>query len=377
MRIIGVIVEYNPFHLGHLYQINKIKEKYPDVVVVVVVSSCFTQRGDISIMSKWDKAKVALDNGVDLVLELPFVYATQAADIFAKGAITILNKIGIDTLVFGSETDDSNYFKEMAATQFHDDYGINVKRYLDKGVNYPTALALSLKDSLGYSVNTPNDLLGLSYVKEIIKNNYNIEVVPIKRTNDYHGDKIDSNIVNASLIRKLLTENKDVTSFLPNYDVNSLIRVSREDFFYLLKYQIIVSKEKLDQYQTVDEGLENRIINEIQDSNTWEELVMRIKTKRYTYNKINRMLVHILTGFTKDEAKRIDTHYIRVLGFSKMGRNYLNKIKKEIDIPIITHYKKGISSVLDIEFRVTQIYDMIVKRDLIKKEYSQKPIIRD
>ena len=114
MKIIGIIAEYNPFHNGHLYQINKIKEKYPDSILIGVVSSSFTQRGDISILNKWDKAKLSLANGLDLVIELPFVYATQSSDIFAKGAINILNKLKIDTLVFGTESDNINKLKELA-----------------------------------------------------------------------------------------------------------------------------------------------------------------------------------------------------------------------------------------------------------------------
>ena len=119
MKIIGIIAEYNPFHLGHLYQIKKIKELYPESLIIAIVSSTFTQRGDISIINKWDKTKIILNNNVDIVIELPFVYATQSADIFAKGALEILNNLKIDTLVFGSESNDIDKLKKLANIQLN------------------------------------------------------------------------------------------------------------------------------------------------------------------------------------------------------------------------------------------------------------------
>ena len=221
MKVIGIIAEYNPFHNGHLYQINKIKEIYPESIIIGVVSSSFTQRGDISILNKWDKTKIALDNGLDLVIELPFVYATQSSDIFAKGALSILNKLKIDTLVFGTETDNITKLKEIANIQINNkDYDNLVKKYLDTGLNYPTALNKALEDLSNYKVNTPNDLLALSYIKEIIKNNYNIEVMNIKRTTSYHGKEIKNNITSASNIRKLYLNGKNILKLIPyNEDI--------------------------------------------------------------------------------------------------------------------------------------------------------------
>ena len=227
------------------------------------------------------------------------------------------------------------------------------------------------------TINSPNDILALSYIKEIIKNNYEIVPVSIKRTNDYHGDTVSSNIINASLLRKLFYEEKNIKKYIPNYNLDYLNKISLNDYFYYLKYQIINNKNRLSEIQTVDEGIENRILKQINDASSWTDLVEKIKTKRYTYNKINRMLVHILTNFTKEEAHNIKVDYLRILGFSKKGRLYLNKIKKDIDLPIITHYKKNISNILDIEFRVVEIYDLVAKQDLIKKEYSQKPLFKD
>jgi len=379
MRVVGIVCEYNPMHLGHLYQIQEIKKKYPDSIIVIVCSSCFTQRGDICVINKWDKAKIALNHGVDLVVELPFVYATQSADIFAKGAITLLNHLGIDTLVFGSESDDISKFKKVVETQLYNkDYDNLVKSHLDTGINYPTAMSLALKDILGYTVSEPNDILAISYIKEIIRNNYDIDVVSIKRTNSYHSDNIsDNNIINASLIRKIHRDGEDVSKYLVNNCYSYLYKdVSIENSFPYLKYQII--NQDISKFQTVDEGIDNKLKKEITNCNGYEDIIFKIKSKRYTYNKISRMLLHILTNFTKEEANNIDIDYIRLLGFSKEGQKHLNFIKKKLNIPIITSYKKNISRILDIEYRITCIYGMLVNdNNISKQEFYHKPVIKD
>ena len=378
MNVIGVIAEYNPFHLGHLYQINKIKEMYKDSIIIAIVSSSFTQRGDVSILNKWNKARIALDNGIDLVIELPYFYAGQSSDIFAKGAVTILNYLGIDTLVFGMESDDINNLKLMADIQLNDkNYNNIVKEYLSNGYNYPTALSKAIKDILNLDIYLPNDLLALSYIKQVKLINNNIDVIGIKRTNDYHSKEITSNIVNASLIREQFKNNLDISNYIPSYDTNKLYNVSVNDFYPLLKYQILNNINNLDKFLTVDEGIDNRIKKYIKNSNNWNELVNNIKTKRYTYNKINRMLMHILFNLTKDESKNIAIDYVRVLGFNSKGRSYLNKIKKNKDINIVTNYKDGISKLFDLENRVNNIYAIIVDNKLIYEEYSHNPIIID
>lgn len=375
MKVIGLICEYNPFHLGHKYQIDKIKSLYKDSIIICLCSSTFTQRADVSVINKWDKASIALDYGIDLFIEFPFCYATQGADIFAKGALEILNMLKIDILVFGSESLDSNTLFKMAKISLNSPiYDNLVKLYLNKGINYPTALNKALEDMNGFSINKPNDLLGLSYVKEIIKNNYKIEAVSIKRIDNYHNNKVINNIASASYIRKRLHDNLDIDKYIPNYDIKYINNIDINMFYSYLKYNIISNINDLDKYLDVDEGIENRIKKYINTSNSWNELVMNIKTKRYTYNKINRMLLHILTSFTKEENNKIKIDYIRVLGFNNKGRNYLRKIKK--DINIITNYKKNISLLLDIEYRITNIYSTVLNNDLIKDEIRHKPIIK-
>ena len=382
MKVIGIIAEYNPFHLGHSYQIKKAKEMYPDSIIIAIISTNFTQRGDISIINKWNKTKICLDNNIDLVIELPTLYATQSSDIFAYAALKILNEFKIDTLIFGSESNDTNTLYNLANIQLNNkEYDNLVKDYLNEGINYPTAMSKALHQLTNINIDKPNDLLGLSYIKEIIKNNYQITPISIKRTNDYHQEKNQSNnqtnnIVSANLIRKMHINNQDITPYIEKYPENYLYKnLSINNAFNLLKYKIITDKDNLNKYLTVDEGIENRIIKYINKSNTWNELVDITKTKRYTYNKINRMLLHILLGITKeDNNKEI---YLRILGFNQNGRIYLNQIKKTIQLPIYTSYKEGISPIFDIEFKSTYIYSLLTNdNSIIKQEFNNKPIIK-
>ena len=378
MNTIGIIAEYNPLHTGHLYQIRKAKELYPNSLIILITNSYFTQRGDVMIINKWNKTSLALDNNIDLIVELPFAYATQSADIFAKGALKILNYLQIDTLIFGSESNNIEKIIKIANTQINNPkYNTLVKKYLSKGINYPTALNKALIELTNINITEPNDLLALSYIKEIIKNNYKINPISIQRIGSYHEKTITPYITNASLLRKKFLNNEDITKYIPKQEKEYLIKnLSLNNYFSYLKYRIISTKD-LSIYQTVEEGIENRIKKVINNSNTWEELIQNIKTKRYTYNKINRMLIHILTSFTKEEAQNLEINYIKILGFNINGKKYLNQIKKEINIPLISNYQKNYSLLLDIDLRVASIYYLPINQKLIEKEYQSKPIIKN
>lgn len=373
MRVVGIVAEYNPFHYGHLYQIRKVKEMYPDSIIIAIISTNYTQRGGFSLINKWDKTRICLKYGIDMVVELPTLYTTQGADMFAYGAISILNMLHIDTLVFGMECDDVEYLIKAAKTQINNSkYDELVQKYLLTGVNYPTALGNALKEMIGYTTDKPNDLLAISYIKEIIKNNYKIEPVGIKRTNDYHGKEIKSSIVNASLIRDMLDKNMDVSKYVPIETYKCLNMKNFDNGYLLLKYNISNNENRLYEYLTVDEGIENRILKYYKDCDNWCALVNLIKTRRYTYNKVNRMLMHILLNIKKiDNDKEI---YLRVLGFNDIGRNYLKQIKKDIDV--IKTCKQGINKALDIEINATYIYSLVTgDNSLIEREYKNKPII--
>ena len=378
MEKIGIICEYNPFHYGHKYHINEIKKMYPDSMIILVMSGPFTQRGDASIINKWDKARIALDNNVDLVIELPFVFATQGADIFSHGAIEILKYLKVDKLVFGSESNNIRELKDLAMSALNNKaYDILVKDYLSKGVNYPTALSKALSDLNGTIINTPNDLLGLCYIKEIIKQKANIEPISIKRTNDYHAKELKDFITSATSIREGIKNKQSIVKYLPNNVIEYINNVFIDDYFDLIKYKILT--EDSSNIQTVDEGIENRIKKYIYVSNSLEELINNVKTKRYTYNKLKRMFLHILCNFTKDEArKNKNVKYIRVLGFNKVGQKYLKEIKKDIGVPIITNYTKENSKLLEIDFRVNSVYSYIFTNalTLTQNEFKNKPITK-
>lgn len=374
---IGIICEYNPFHYGHLYHLNKIKEMYPNANIILVMSGWICERGDLSLIDKFKKTDIALHYGVDLVVELPLKYI-QSADYFAKGSVEILNKLGCDTIVFGSESNDVDELTYLANIQLYNkDYDKLVKEYLDSGINYPTAMSNALKKISNKTINTPNDLLGLSYVKEILKNNYSINPVTIKRNNNYNSKKIQGKITSATSIRELIKSNKRFKKYVPSYSYKYLNNtIHLEDYFNYLKYKIISSND-LTIYQGIDENLSNRINKYINISNSLDELLNNIKTKRYTYNRLKRTLTYILFCITKEEFINLNLEYIRILGFNNKGKIHLNKIKKNIDIPILTNYdNKYLNKDLSINTIISLNRNIKDKRKFIEKEYKEKPIIR-
>ena len=376
---VGVIAEYNPFHNGHMYHLKKIKEMFPNEEIIAVISSSFTQRGEPSIINKWDKTDICLKAGIDLVIELPYVFSTESADYFSYGALTILEKLGVDKFVFGSETNDIDIFKKIVDIQLNnEDFDKLVKIYLKFGNNYPTALSLALKDLDGEVLTLPNDLLGISYVKIIKENNYKIKPFCIKRTSDYNSLSIDNNMSSAAAIRKALEENKDVSSLVPDFVLENFSELHfKEDYFKFLKYKIMLD-DNLERYQTVDEGLGFKLKKEIISSTSYDELIEKIKSKRYTQNRINRMLNHILCNFTKEKKSKCqDLEYIRILGFNDKGQIFINKNKKKCDLPIISNFSKNKSVMMEQEFIATLVYASILdekrKKELIEKEYKYHP----
>lgn len=367
MEIIGLIAEYNPFHNGHLYQINKIKELYPDSLIILILNGYFLQRGIISIESKETKTRLALKYGVDIVIELPFVFGTQSGDYFATYSLELLNELKISKLVFGSESNDIVLLKNIAEEQLKPDFDKKVKEYMNTGINYPTAL----NKAIGIPLSDPNDLLGVSYIKTIIKNNYNIEPISIKRTNNYHDTLSNDEIISATNIREKINSSIDITPFIPEGNIN---KINYELFFKLLKYKIITEKD-LSIYLTVDEGIDNRLKKVINEVSTLDELINKIKTKRYTYNRLMRMFIHILIGLTKeDNIKLNNNEYIRLLGFNNKAQEYINRIKKDLNIPLITKYTNVDSKIKDYELTAASIYKELTNEDVISFEYSNKPI---
>lgn len=377
MKILGLIVEYNPFHQGHLYHLNKAKKLINPDVTVIVMSSHFVQRGEPAISDKWTRANVAIKNGIDLVVELPFVYSVQSADYFARGAIDILHKLNVTDIVFGSETGNIEIFENIALTikNNQNDYDKLVKKYMASGLRYPDACNKALTLLMNKSVTTPNDLLGLAYVKEVINNDYQINLHCIKRTNDFHSLEI-KNICSASAIRNAIKNKIDISNQFCNYeDYNEFYFI--DNLFPFLRYRLLtITKNELKNLHLVDEGIENLLIDKITNCSNIEEFISILTSKRYTRSRIQRMLIHILMNNSKREivtAMNID--YIRVLKMNDTGQKYLNKIKKYCPYKIITNFSSYHHPALDIEFKATKLLSClsIKPNRLIELEYKSIP----
>lgn len=377
MKILGLIVEYNPFHLGHLYHLNEAKKLINPDVTVIVMSSHFVQRGEPAISDKWTRANVAIKNGIDLVVELPFVYSVQSADYFARGAIDILHKLNVTDIVFGSETGDIEIFENIALTikNNQNEYDKLVKKYMALGLRYPDACNQALTLLMNKSVTTPNDLLGLAYVKEVINNDYQINLHCIKRTNDFHSLEI-KNICSASAIRNAIKNKIDISNQFCNYeDYNEFYFL--DNLFPFLRYRLLtITKSDLKNLHLVDEGIENLLIDKITDCGDIEEFISILTSKRYTRSRIQRMLIHVLMNNSKTEivtAMNID--YIRVLKMNDIGQKYLNKIKKHCLYKIITNFSSYHHPALDIEFKATKLLSCLSNKPnkLIELEYKSIP----
>ena len=359
MEIIGIVAEYNPFHNGHIYQINEIKKKYPDSLIIVIIDNYFTQRGEISIITKEDKINLCLNNNIDIVVELPTLYATQSADCFAYNAIKILNEFNITKLCFGSESNDVDKLKTIANLQDDESFNDKVKDELGKGNSYPNALKNVLNLDFEY---LPNDLLGISYIKAINKINKNIDIFTIKRTNDYHDITSNDNIISAKNIRNKFINNEDISKYTP---ANNLLNINYDLYFKLLKYKIQTSNN-LDEYLDVNEGIENRLKKYINESNTLEDYINLIKTKRYSYNKISRMLLHIFLGIKKIDNNEYNS--IRILGFNTKGKEYISSLNKEFKLD---------NNIRTLEYNTSVLYDSLANTNTSIFELQNKPIQKD
>ncbi len=368
LHIIGIICEYNPFHNGHVYHIERIKSMYPDSLIILVLNGYFLERGEISILTKKDKTKIALDYKVDIVLELPVFFGVQSADNFASAAVEILNYFGVQKIIIGSESNNAEKLIEIAKIQLYNpSYDEEVKRYLKEGINYPSALAKALHSDFSF---LPNDLLGISYAKAIIKNNYPIKLECIKRTNSYNDLSSEDNIVSASNIRTRIATGGAISKYVPVEVDKTVVLPDMKKYFHLLKCKILTDSH-INEYLDVDEGIQYRLKKYITKTDNLEEFINFIKTKRYTYNKLNRMFIHILLGIKKDEVLELD--YVRILGFNRQGKNYLNTIKEDLKISVKANKK---SKLFYYETNASLIYDIICDTNTFLFENAQKPIIK-
>ena len=365
MEKIGIICEYNPFHNGHAYHINEIKKRYPDSIIILILNGYFLERGEVSIINKYDKCTIALQNGIDLVIELPVLFGCQSADTFAYNSIYLLNMLKVNRIIFGSESNDINTLYSLAKQMLDNSQDKNIKILLDKGLNYPTALAKSLNSDFVFN---SNDLLGISYIKSTLLINKNITCETIQRTNNYLDTTSNENIISAQNIRNKIKNEEDISEFLPKESYNKINVIDYNLFFNILK-SLIIEKNDLNTILDVDEGIEHRLFKGIISCDSLEDFIDFIKTKRYTFNKINRMFIHIILGITKSDAKeKID--YIKVLGFNEKGKKYLNSIKK--DLPLLINKQ---SKIYKYEIKASLIYDMLTGDNSYENEKNNKPII--
>ena len=398
---IGIIAEYNPFHNGHLYQIQKAKELTGADTVIAVMSGNFTQRGETSLVNKFEKAKIALQNKVDMVIELPTIYSISSAENFALGGIKILNEIGnIDYLVFGIEEDNLQELQAIADVLINenDEFKRTIKEELDKGNSYPKAREIALKKVLSSEnvkniMQKPNNILAIEYLKALKITNSRIKPFAIKRKNSMHHDKnINENYASGTYIRKLFIENNfdEISKVVPQYTYERLSELKSQgtyvtsinDFSDIVIYKIrMMTKEEISKIADVNEGLENSIKIASRTCKTIDEIIDKVSTKRYTKTRISRILTYILLDITKSDMEQSKNNdpYIRVLGINKKCEEILSTIN---DSKLITSLKKfeennGENELLNIDKKATEIYTIKYPKSVdANLDYTSKFIIK-
>ncbi|MDA2626637.1 nucleotidyltransferase [Bacillus cereus] len=375
-------------------------------IIIAVMSGPFLQRGEPALISKWYRTKMALANGVDLVLELPYVFATQKAETFANGAISILNALRVSEICFGSEDGQIENFYNTISVQKNEDETFNclVKQFMDAGNSYAKATSDAFSHILtsekNIDMSQPNNILGFQYMKAILSQNSSIQAQTIKRfASHYHDETFnDQHIASATSIRKQLFSEEGsfttikpflpqaTTSLLANYKQNYGILHNWEQYFSFFKYRLMtMSPGDLRHIYEIEEGLEHRILSKIQNSSSFYSFMEALKTKRYTWTRLQRACTHILTNTTKEEIRsaNIEQHapYIRLLGMSQKGQTYLSKNKKKIELPILTHTKTFDHAALDIEKKANSVYFSIMheplRTQLLKQDITHHPVRYD
>ena len=393
--IVGIIAEYNPFHNGHYYHIQKSKELSGDDSVVAVISGNFTQRGEPSIINKWSKAYMAICGGADLVIELPTIYAISSAENFASGAMKILDSMKIvDSVSFGAEARELSTLNNIANVLCEEpkQYLTILAHELDKGISYAkareNAILMYLNDIKRYAniLNSPNNILAIEYLKAIKKIRSNIEPVMVQRKKVYYNDeKIVDEFASSTGVRKLLEnmEFSEIKKVIPRSsykilanDYNNLgpvlgLKCYEKEIIYILRRMSI---EQIANLPDVAEGLEYAIKKAVSNTNSIEVLIDSVKSKRYTQTRIQRILLYALLGIDKQimETSKKITPYIRVLGFTQRGKALLSEMKKNNPkLKIITSVKKfedeennkQLKLLLNIDKYATDVYTEAYKEE--------------
>ncbi len=396
------VVEYNPFHNGHSLHLKEAKKITKATHCIGIMSGNFIQRGGPAFADKWSRASLAVENGVDLVIELPVLFATSSAELFAKGSIAILSKLNIvDNLVFGSESNNIVELKSIAyeLAKENSDFKLALKTLLSHGISYPKARqeALKIVSDINLS-SSSNDILGIEYIKQIILQGSNINPISIQRIgSEYNSDALIGQICSATAIRQNLKHECDKTlaNFMPisvynfisaNFDNNNIIY--DEDFYRLIQYKILDNLTKMNDIFDINEGIHNKIYKAALTSTNLEYLFSAIKSKRYTYTKIRRILFNILLDIKKEDMEIIinsnaPAPYARILAFNDKGREILNELRKNSDIPIINKvsafspYTQLEQKCFDFDLKATRIYNLArphSNNDSLDLDYIKSPI---
>ena len=369
-KIAGIVVEYNPFHNGHLYHLNQTKTITGCDLLIAVMSGNFVQRGEPALIDKWTRTKVALNAGADLVIELPFAYAVQSASQFAKAAVTLLNLAGCTDLVFGSETNDLETLQIMADCPINVDA---IKENLRQGYGYPKAVGM-VQGSYA-----PNDILGIAYLKAL-KDTF-IKPTCIQRTNDYHGEALHQEIASATAIRKAILNGQDVSAYTPmaqDLIQSSLIQFSLYYPYIRLKL-LTTPKEELVTLFMMDEGMENHLVKLATSYDDFDSFITNAISKRYTKARVQRTLTHLMVHTTKDEIKKLTPlNTIRVLGFNDKGRAHL-KTLQEKEVRIASRYNQIPLPYRRLEYRSTLVYASVLnleERNKLVQREIEGPVIQ-
>lgn len=387
MEITGIVAEYNPFHNGHLYQIQQTKFQTHCDAIVAVISGNFSQRGQATIADKFTRTKMALLNGVDLVLELPVPLATASAEFFAQGAISIFEQSNIISLLsFGSEHGDVSLLQKIATALIYnqDTIDISIKSYLKQGLSYPRARQQALIDFLSSKhtdtipsllevLQSPNNILGIEYIKALTKFHSSIVPFTIKREGaHYHDQEIDSSIASATAIRHALNMgSEDYIASMPSSAsalLNHALLPSMEKLSTFLHFKLMFSKiEELYATWDIPSDLIHTFVKHVYDSPSYEVLVSRCTSKTYTKSTVQRSLLRLLLEVKRDDILDSPSHikapYIRVLGCRKTGTGLLKSLCKNASVPVITNLNKQYSSLtveqkkwIDYELKATKLY---------------------
>ncbi len=358
MHVTGIITEYNPFHNGHKHHIEETKKKTSCDILINVMSGNFVQRGEPAICDKWKRATKAIENGCDIVVELPFIYATQSADSFAQAAVQCLVLAGVQDVVFGSETNDLKALYKLSEQDIHD-----YKQHMKDGLSLVKAYTKQNGNI------QPNDILGVNYIKHLKKTS--IKPYTIQRTNQYHGEHIQPQIASATAIRKAFYDQVSVAHATCMADELTHDFAMKHYYPYIQTLLCTLDKEYLSQLFLMDEGIENHLIKQAKQHQDFETFLNACISKRYTRSKIRRTLIHLMNQTTKKQVNTLPPlQHLRILAFNDKGRKYLKELKKHVHIA--SKFIQIPKIYRDMELKATHVYayplDYTTKKSILASE---------